>query len=142
MPVGLEHPVLGYLAFCGVKAVGYTAAATVISRIYDRTDLNSLGVGSARTLIGMATGAALFGVMQFHVSLPPIQPPYSQLIVLGVLSAVRIAEWWLLIWLFYDRYLCVPRQGWIVAVLGVIWSFTLDIPALLGWMVAGGFWVC
>ena len=60
MPMGENNPVAGYLAFCAVKAVGYTGAAAVISRIYERTDRNALVVGATRTLIGMLVGAAIY----------------------------------------------------------------------------------
>ena len=81
MPAGMSDPVCGYLAFCAVKAVGYTAAAAVISRTYNRPGVNAFlqptanasvqsimsafVIGPVRTLIGMATGAALFAVSAF-----------------------------------------------------------------------------
>jgi hypothetical protein len=141
MPAGIENPVLGYFAFCGVKAVGYTAAAAVISRIYDR-NLKSFLVGLTRTLIGMSIGAGLFGVTYLYNSLPNIQPEYARLIIFGILCLLRLAEWWILIWLFYDRPLREPYRGWKVAVLGVVWSFVLDIPAITGFLIVGGFYVC
>jgi hypothetical protein len=143
MPAGIEHPVLGYLAFCGVKAVGYTVAAKAISHVY-QTNLNSWGVGLTRTLIGMAAGGAWFGILNgiSNPPLPAVSPQYASLVALSLLGATRIAEWWLLIWLFYDRHLSSPRRGWIVVLLGVLWSFALDFPAIIGWFVVGGFWVC
>jgi hypothetical protein len=148
MPAGMENPVLGYIAFCGVKAVGYTAATAVISRVYERSDLNAFVVGLTRTLIGMAVGASLFGVMHLfrimHLNISPlhIQPENARLMAFGILCLVRLAEWWFLIWLFYDRSLHEPFRGWKVAVLGVVWSFVLDIPSFIGWLVVGGFYVC
>jgi hypothetical protein len=48
MPAGIEHPVLGYLSFVGVKFVGYSLAARAILWSYARNDLNSIMVGGTR----------------------------------------------------------------------------------------------
>ena len=45
----------------GIKAAGYTLAATVLSREFGRNDVNPFGVGAVRTLIGMGAGALFFG---------------------------------------------------------------------------------
>jgi hypothetical protein len=63
MPAGINHPVLGYASFAAVKFAGYSLAAWAISRSYQRPDRNPLIVGGVRTLIGMATGAAYFGLV-------------------------------------------------------------------------------
>ena len=61
---------------------------------------------------------------------------------LAGLLPVRIAEWWLLIWLFYDRKLREPAKGWRMVGLGTIWSYVLDAPAIAGFIATAGFWVC
>ena len=62
MPAGLTNPALGYASFCVVKFAGYALAARYISRAYGRPDIGALRVGATRTLIGMAAGAAYFGI--------------------------------------------------------------------------------
>ena len=57
------------------------------------------------------------------------------------LAVLRLAEWWLLLWLFYDRHLS-SRRGWGVACGGTVWSFILDIPAAIGYIFAAGVWIC
>jgi hypothetical protein len=55
---------------------------------------------------------------------------------------VRIAEWWLLIWLFYDRELREVAKDWRMVGLGTVWSYVLDAPATAGLIATAGFWVC
>ncbi len=136
MPMGENSPVAGYLAFCAVKAVGYTAAAAVISRIYSRTDRNALVVGATRTLIGINVGAALYACR-----VDGVEFFYGTASGIAALIAVRLAEWWLVLCIYYDRNPSSPR-GWAVAVGGSVWSFVLDIPAVIGYIIAAGVWIC
>ena len=120
--MGVHDPVAGYMAFCAVKAVGYTGAAAVISRSYERADRNTLVVGVTRTLIGMAVGAAIYA---FHA--PEMFGTMAKAI--AGLTVLRFAEWWLLLWLFYDRHLSLPRRGWAVACGGVVNNVGSSIPS-------------
>jgi hypothetical protein len=148
MPAGIEHPVLGYLSFVGVKFVGYSMAARAISWSYGRSDLNSFMVGGARTLIGMATGAAYFGLTAAAASwgLGPLARGPStvrgELFYLAGLLPLRIAEWWLLLWIFYDRQFREVWKDWRTVGLAIAWSYVLDAPAILGFLAVGKFWVC
>jgi hypothetical protein len=138
MPGGIDHPAVGYLTFCAVKFAGYSIAARFLSHRYARTDRNSLVVGGARTLIGMAAGAGCYAVL---CAFPRITGPSGLGYVAGLVP-VRIAEWWLLLWLFYDRPLRQKAKDWRMAALGTVWSFVLDVPALVGLFFTGGLWVC
>ena len=112
---------------------------------YNRDDLASWKVGAVRTLIGMAAGAAYFGLWFLidrtaHLPGGPFTGfPY---LYLAGLLPVRIAEWWLLIWLFYDRKLREPAKDWRMVGLGTIWSYVLDAPAIAGFITTAGFWIC
>ena len=145
MPAGISNPVLGYATFCAIKFAGYTAAAHVLSVQYDRKDLTVWKVGAVRTLIGMAAGAAYFGLWSLvvhKVNLPGgIHGGVPVLYLVGLLP-VRIAEWWLLIWLFYDRDLRQVAKDWSLVLLGTLWSYVLDVPAIAGFIATAGFWVC
>src|SRR5438552_3124480 len=101
MPAGISNPVVGYIAFCAVKFAGYSLAARVISQTYQRRDRKAFTVGGVRTLIGMAVGAACFGIWS---CIPGAADAGGVGYLLGLIP-VRIAEWWLLLWLFYDRQL-------------------------------------
>ena len=140
MPMGEHNPVAGYMAFCAVKAVGYTGAAAVISRIYEHSDRNALVVGTTRTLIGMAVGAAIYAFQHIQAAYGLDTFDTMPKAIAG-LAALRLAEWWLLLCLFYDRQLSSHR-GWGVACGGTVWSFVLDVPAVLGYIVAAGVWIC
>ncbi len=138
MPTGIGNPVLGYLGFCAVKFAGYSVAARLISDSYGGTDRSCLVVGGVRTLIGMAVGAAYYAAWRF---IPGGQEAASHGYV-GGLVPFRIVEWWLLIWLFYDRPLQQIPKGWRTVGLATVWSFVLDVPALFGFFVTGGVWIC
>jgi len=145
MPAGISTPGLGYATFCAIKFAGYTAAAHFLSMSYKRADLASWKVGAVRTLIGMAAGAAYFGLwtlVQRSGHAPGGIHGGFPLLYLAGLLPVRIAEWWLLIWLFYDRKLREPAKGWRMVWLGTIWSYVLDAPAITGFIATAGFWVC
>jgi hypothetical protein len=135
MPAGTENPILGPVAFLAIKVVGYTAAAVAISKAYGRKDLNPFVVGAARTAIGL-----VFGVLAVLL-LGLIGKAGGAIFLIGLIP-IRIVEWWLLIWTFYDRQLANRRLGWKVAILGTVWSFILDIPSIAGLIIVGGFWIC
>jgi hypothetical protein len=137
----IQNPVLGYASFCGAKFVGYTAAAAFLSRSYGR-DVSAWKVGAVRTLIGMIAGAGYF-LLWYLFDYRAISTgeafPYRYL---AGLLPVRIGEWWLLIWLFYDRELRQAAKDWRMVALGTIWSYVLDAPAVLGVFATAGIWVC
>ena len=140
MPAGISNPGLGYATFCAIKFAGYTAAAHFLSMSYNRDDLASWKVGAVRTLIGMAAGAAYLGLWMV-IDHRVFSPSGNWLYLVGLLP-VRIAEWWLLIWLFYDRKLREPAKDWRMVGLGTIWSYVLDAPAIAGFIATAGFWIC
>jgi hypothetical protein len=139
MPGGISNPALGYATFCVVKFAGYTLAGHVIAKAYGRTDIGAWRVGAVRTAIGMAAGAAYFGVWKLMGK--PFGGELTFLYLAGLLP-VRIAEWWLLIWLFYDRALADRETGWRIVFLGSAWSYLLDVPAIVGFLATAGVWVC
>jgi hypothetical protein len=144
MPAGISHPGFGYATFCAIKFAGYTAAAHFLSMSYDR-DVSAWKVGAVRTLIGMAAGAAYFGPVgsdETHGACAGRHTRRVPAFYLAGLLPVRIAEWWLLIWLFYDRKLRELAKGWRMVWLGTIWSYVLDAPAIAGFIATAGFWVC
>jgi len=150
MPAGINDPVLGYIGFCEVKFAGYSVAAWAISESYKRPDRKPWIVGGTRTLIGMATGAAYFGLV-FGLLMPALSKSFVGATADGILGfllypvgllPLRIAEWWFLLWLFYDRKLEQPAKGWRIVYVGTVWSYVLDLPATLGLLTVGGVWVC
>jgi hypothetical protein len=138
MPGGLSNPVNGYLVFGAVKLAGYSLAGWRLNRSYPDATANFAVVGITRTVIGMLFGAVL-ALLAF---------PFVMLGGLGILVyvagliPVRLLEWWIIILLFYDRKKITKQKDWRNVGLGTAWSFALDIPALIGFVATGGFWIC
>ncbi|MBB5034534.1 hypothetical protein [Prosthecobacter vanneervenii] len=133
MPAGMDHPELGAIAFGVTKLVGYCVAAHLISKCYKKNPSQWFVIGMTRTIIGIA-----FGYPYVHMITPALGSP---LFLLGLIP-LRMIEWLLLIMLFYDRRLNNRRRALAVSITWMIWSFVLDIPAIAGWFVIGGFWIC
>lgn len=129
----IANPITGGLIFVAIKFFGYSFAARLISQHYSAVGLNRFKVGGARTLIGV-----IFGTIYFYLA----SVVFPGVLVLLGLIPIRIVEWTLLICWFYDRELKDWTRLRDVIVLGTIWSFMLDLPALLGFCAVAAFWVC
>jgi len=136
MPGGLTFDsTQSYIVFGAIKFVGYSLAARYLKTSYPDSNANVLLVGLTRTLIGMFFGAivGMIGFWAFEVAF---------LVFLLGLLPVRILEWWILLRIFFDRKDEDKRKLGNNIALGVVWSFVLDIPAIFGFIVTGGFWIC
>ena len=145
MPAGFTNPTLGYAGFCIVKLAGCSLAAHYISRSYGRTDISAWRVGGLRTLVRHGRRRRLFPVVDGggnNVHFPKLTSPNVPYLYLVGLLPVRIAEWWLLIWMFYDRGLNQRAKGWRTVGMGTTWSYVLDAPAIAGFFATAGFWIC
>ena len=133
---------LGLAYFAAVKFAGYSAAARFLSSRY-QVSPNSLVVGASRTLLGVAAGFAAVAIASFvQVNVPSIE-------WYVLLAPIRLLEWLVVIWFFYERSIWEPNAAlrwkrllkW--SVLGILWSGFLDVPALLAaFSLPGGVWVC
>lgn len=139
MPGGISNPVQGYLAFSAVKLAGYTLAGWYLNRRYSNATAHFALVGLTRTIIGIVFGAALALATYFPISLFGIA---GILVYILGLIPVRLLEWWIIIFIFYDRSMQSMPKDWRFAALGTAWSFALDIPALIGLVATAGFWIC
>lgn len=133
MASGVSDPVLGGITFGGIKLAGYCFAAYMNSLRYQRSPTHWFRIGVTRTLIGLA-----FGYPYFHWAKSATE---SLTFMLGLIP-IRMIEWLLLIILFYDRKLTNRPKALGVAATGTVWSFALDLPATIGFVVVGGFWIC
>ena len=137
MPGGLGNPA-ALLAFPAVKFIGYTAFAVYLNSAFAPTRRNPLYVGGARMLLGLVFGTAL-AIFSF---------PFVFVGGLGILIyvvglvPVRILEWYIIIKVFYGVDGTQAPDIRKVLLLGVVWSFILDIPAIIGFVSADGFWIC
>lgn len=132
MPAGVSNPELGGIAFGAIKLAGYCFAAHIISKRYGKIPTSWFHIGLTRTIIGLAFGYPYYSwATSFH----------SPFFFLGLIP-IRLIEWLLLIMLFYDRRISNWSRGLGVASAGTAWSFLLDLPAIFGYILVGGFWIC
>ena len=138
MPGGMSEPIPGGLAFTGIKFVGYSLAGLYLNKSYPDSTAIFLTVGITRTIIGI-----VFGTILAMFSFPFVFVSGIGLVIYVVgLIPVRLLEWFLIIRFFYDKNLEDKRKMWWNMFLGTVWSFLLDIPALIGLFVIGDFWIC
>lgn len=133
MPAGIEHPVIGSLVFTAVKLGGYAWAGHMLNQ-RSELSVSPLRVGIARTLIGIAFGAAVWGFTGLVDSSALTSAAYVVL-----LAPLRFLEWWLLVRWMYGPGLRLSAKAYVLL---VCLSYLLDVPAVLGLFVTGGFWIC
>jgi len=139
MPMG-PGP-LGFVYFVGVKFAGYSGAAFLLKKSYSEQARSTVLIGAVRTAIGIATGISYFGLWT-------VLGKYSHLadstilFFLGFLP-LRIGEWVLLLYLFFDRTLKQWSKDSKSVLAGTVWSYCLDAIGVGAMLVApGGMWVC
>jgi hypothetical protein len=131
---------IGIAAFTAVKFAGYTVAAIQLKRSYKIERPSALAIGGARTAVGIGVGVvyataigALLALLGFG-SWP--------LFFLGLVP-VRLAEWLLIIWAFFENPIKDSARAFKYSAAGTAWSFLLDVPALVAlFYIPGGFWIC
>jgi hypothetical protein len=135
MPAGPAP--LGFAYFAAVKLAGYTAAAVWLNRRSAQPMRRPFVFGLARTGLGVAAGFA-FGFLALGLGVTKSEVTFYLL-----LAPIRLAEWCLIIWLFYGRETPNLQRLLMYAVLGSLWSYVLDLPAILAvFILPGGAWIC
>lgn len=133
MPFG--STAFGVTAFSALKLAGYSVAGLYLNRAEGTPRPHPLAFGLARTAFGIAVG---YGVTLTRVSITNQAIPFY-----AGLIPVRVLEWLLILWLFYRSVPDFAERRNRYVVLGVGWSFVLDLPAAVAaFSVPGGFWVC
>jgi len=119
-----------------VKFAGYTAAGVWLNRKYGQSTRRPFAFGMARTALESRRDSRL-------ASSPWVLASQSRVSVLPLARAYRLAEWSLIIWLFYGREEPNLRRLVVYAALGSLWSYVLDLPAILAvFILPGGAWIC
>jgi hypothetical protein len=137
---------LAFVYFVGVKALGYTAAAPVIKRLYDPEKASApsvLRVGLTRTAIGVGFGVAYGGAWFFLADKLHLYGSGGTALFFALLLPIRFVEWGILVKLFFDPALADRGRLWKVLIGGSIWSYCLDaIGVGASLVLPGGIWVC
>jgi hypothetical protein len=127
---------LGLAYFAAVKFVGYTAAASFIKRRIPDSSASPWLVGGVRTVIGLGAGigaayvASQLGILRSEVGF------------YALLAPIRICEWLIVLRLIFHRDWDWSRSLKLAA-LGTVWSYVLDIPAIMAvFAIPGGSWIC
>jgi hypothetical protein len=128
---------IAFVAFVGVKFIGYTAAAKVLQRTYEAPQVSVMKVGSARTALGIAAGLAYGAIWMFA------RRNFDDVWYFLGLVPIRMGEWSLILWLFFDRKDPDWTRLLIFAGLGSLWSYALDAIGVGSTrVIPGGMWVC
>jgi hypothetical protein len=127
--------------------LGYTAASVVLKRGYELRGSKPRiwGLGLTRTGIGLGVGLLYGGLWIFTLNnvLHYSDGNWSGVLYYVLLLPVRLAEWSLLIWIFFDRRLHDRTRMWKYAAFGTICSYALDaIGVGAAFVLPGGIWVC
>lgn len=124
-----------YIAFAAVKFVGYSLSTIYFNTRYADARANPFLFGFTRTLLGMLLGAVVgfLGLIALELAI--------FVFLLGLIP-FRVFEWYLTLRLFFHKSenfksSVVPDIG-----VGIGCSFALDIPAIIGFIATGGFWIC
>jgi hypothetical protein len=129
----------GFAFFAAVKFAGYTCAAWALNRSFQTKETNIWKVGAARTALGLAAGAAYGGL--FFLLGSDVGSPVEYF---AGLVPIRLGEWSLIIWYFYQRG--KPSRTVSIGnsvVVGTLWSYVLDAIGIFAALVApGGAWIC
>lgn len=143
MPFGYG---MGFVYFGAVKAAGYTGASAVLKNGYKLRESPKpevWKVGLTRTAIGIGAGA-LYGALWYLVLRHVFaNNDGGNILFFALLLPVRIIEWGLLIWIFFDRGLRDKPRLWKFVAFGIGVSFVLDFVGIVAaFVLPGGFWIC
>ncbi len=135
MPMG-GSPTIGLIAYTSIKLIGYTLAGKKLNQWYKVSKPRPFVFGAIRTALGLTVGIAVLFLLDKFTSTMDNR-------FLFLLIPVRFFEWYLIIYFLYERhnYLFKRISGY--SLLGILWSFILDIPAIATmFVIPGGVWVC
>ncbi|HEX7287452.1 MAG TPA: hypothetical protein VF532_14795 [Candidatus Angelobacter sp.] len=136
----------GFFYFTGVKFLGYTGYAYLLrDKLFDDMASGGMGrtfkIGGTRTAIGVAAGLA-YGALTLFTHVFGNGDKAVVFYFLGLLP-VRVAEWWLLLWLFFRAKMLDRPTTALGISLGTGVSYLLDAIGIAAALVLpGGIWVC
>lgn len=127
---------VGSLCYFLLKFLCYSGYAKYLNHLYKKPN-NIWKVGIARTLLGVVIGALLNTLLlgALHIQLGAGRSPLGGRdsdIYFLLLTTIRIGEWLLIVWYFYDRELYISFKLAKAVLFGTLVSYLIDIPMMLG----------
>lgn len=129
-------PLLGSLVYFFFKFLCYSAYAKYLNHLYAKMP-SIWKVGLFRAILGLVIGAllnfVLLGALHIQVSSgrAPIGGRDTDIYFL-LLTTIRVGEWLLTVWYFYDRELYISLKLFKAVLFGTLVSYFVDIPIMLG----------
>jgi hypothetical protein len=129
---------LGLAAFAAIKFVGYSAYSVYLNNLFPDRWRNLFFVGFCRTALGLGFGTALgfLGIIAMLATGPP-----GFFIYIAALVPTRMLEWWIIVSAMYHVKRDNPSVKKAIG-FGILVSFILDVPALMGFFATDPFWIC
>jgi len=135
MPIG-PSPTVGLIAYGTIKFIGYSLFGRKLNQWYKKTSIYPILFGAARTLLGAAVGIGSLYLLNRSTS-------DSGILFFVLLIPIRFFELFFIVYLFYETKNFSLKRISQYSVVGIIWSFVLDVPVIMSLLVIpGGVWVC
>ena len=126
--------IVGSFSYFLLKFFGYSFFAVYLNYLFSIKH-NIFKIGLVRTGLGISLGfahnALFLSVLDVSMGRSPIGGP-DTLLFFGLLVVLRIFEWFLILYWFYDRKLNHKKPIIFGISFGVIYSFILDVPVYIG----------
>lgn len=135
--MNISAVIIGTVIYALIKISGYSLFAKYLNALFAKQQ-NIWKVGLIRTILGVVLGLAhnalFFSFFNISMGRSPIGGEGTYLFFI-FLILLRITEWGLIIYWFYSKKLDKKARIFKAISLGIIWSFILDIPLLMGLFV-------
>ncbi len=135
MPVG-PSPIVGLIAYTTIKVIGYSWFGSKLNKKYQKVEPRPYIFGIARTLLGLVAGITAIYLLE------KINSNQGTIFLISLIP-IRFFEWLLIIYIFFERIDFSFKRICKYSLVGIIYSFLLDIPVITSILIIpGGYWVC
>jgi hypothetical protein len=135
MPIS-PNPIVGFTSFAVVKLVGYSLFGQRLNKSIGENAIPAYMFGFCRTVVGVIVGLILLWLIDtaFHA---------NTIIFFIALIPVRFLEWKYTIKAIYNESELLSQHINRASLIGIAWSFILDIPVIASlFLIPGGMWIC
>jgi hypothetical protein len=130
------NPTISLLAYTTVKLAGYSFFGKKLNQWYNKTRPRPIVFGAARTLLGIVVGIGSLFLLSGLTS-------NREALFLILLIPIRFFEWFLMLYLFFERNNFSIKRISRFSTQGIFFSFALDIPVIFSvFVIPGGVWIC